>query len=261
MDHLNEDGVSVEDEILRNADEAETEDMMEKEDREKAGKKEKTLEKAEKAEEKTEEKGLTRQEKEAEEALKKSAEKMMKEADRKKSAFEELSAGRSRGSEPGQNGKDKKEDRRPPRKDPKDLEIEELEDRLKRNLAEFDNFRKRTEKEKAAMFDMGAKDILEKLLPVIDNFERSLDAAPDTEECKAYTEGMKMIYRQLIKNMEDAGVKPMDCKGKPFDPAYHNAVMHVEDESLGENEVAEELQKGYLYKDSVLRHSMVKVAN
>ena len=147
------------------------------------------------------------------------------------------------------------------KKDPRDEKIEDLSDRLKRSLAEFDNFRKRTEKEKAAMFDMGAKSVLEKLLPTIDNFERALNTVPESDEAKAYAEGMHLIYRQFLKNMEEAGVKPMDCQGQPFDPNFHNAVMHVEDENLGENVIAEEFQKGYLYKDSVLRHSMVKVAN
>ena len=142
-------------------------------------------------------------------------------------------------------------------------EIEALNDRLKRTLAEFENFRKRSEREKAQMFDLGAKSVLEKLLPVIDNFERSVAQAPESEDpgIKSYAEGMEMIYRQLLKNMKEAGVEPIDAKGKPFDPTYHNAVMHEENEELGENVVAEELQKGYLYKDSVLRHSMVKVAN
>ena len=142
-------------------------------------------------------------------------------------------------------------------------EIEGLTDRLKRTLAEFENFRKRSEREKAQMFDLGAKSVLEKLLPVIDNFERSVAQAPESEEpgIKAYAEGMEMIYRQLLKNMKEAGVEPIDAIGKPFDPNYHNAVMHEENDELGENVVAEELQKGYLYKDSVLRHSMVKVAN
>lgn len=147
------------------------------------------------------------------------------------------------------------------KKDPKDARIEELEDRLKRNLAEFDNFRKRTEKEKSAMFDMGAKTILEKLLPVIDNFERAFATVPEDPEAAQYAKGMEMIYRQLLKNLEEAGAVPIDCKGKTFDPNFHNAVMHVEDESLGENVIAEEFQKGYMYKDSVLRYSMVKVAN
>ena len=147
------------------------------------------------------------------------------------------------------------------KKDPKDQKIEELEDRLKRSLAEFDNYRKRTDKEKSAMFDMGAKSILEKLLPAIDNFERALDTVPEDPEAEQYAKGMEMIYRQLLKNLEEAGVKPIECVGSPFDPNYHNAVMHVEDEALGENIVAGEFQKGYMYKDSVLRYSMVKVAN
>ena len=156
---------------------------------------------------------------------------------------------------------EKETGKKAPKKDPKDQKIEDLEDRLKRNLAEFDNFRKRTEKEKSAMFDMGAKSILEKLLPVIDNFERAFSTVPEDPEAAQYAKGMEMIYRQLLKNLEDAGATPIDCKGKPFDPNYHNAVMHVEDESLGENVIAEEFQKGYMYKDSVLRYSMVKVAN
>ena len=158
-------------------------------------------------------------------------------------------------------GKEEKTSDKKEKKDPKDAKIEELEDRLKRNLAEFDNFRKRTEKEKSAMFDMGAKSILEKLLPVIDNFERAFATVPEDPEAAQYAKGMEMIYRQLLKNLEDAGAVPIDCKGKPFDPNFHNAVMHVEDESLGENVIAEEFQKGYMYKDSVLRYSMVKVAN
>lgn len=142
-------------------------------------------------------------------------------------------------------------------------EIDALTDRLKRTLAEFENFRKRSEREKAQMFDLGAKSVLEKFLPVIDNFERSVSQVPESEDSgiKAYAEGMEMIYRQLLKNLKEAGVEPIDAKGKPFDPNYHNAVMHEDNEAFGENIVSEELQKGYLYKDSVLRHSMVKVAN
>jgi len=142
-------------------------------------------------------------------------------------------------------------------------EIEALNDRLKRTLAGVENFRKRSEREKAQMFDLGAKSVLEKFLPVIDNFERSVAQVPESEDSgiKAYAEGMDMIYRQLLKNLKEAGVEAIDAKGKPFDPAYHNAVMHEDNEALGENVVSEELQKGYLYKDSVLRHSMVKVAN
>ena len=145
--------------------------------------------------------------------------------------------------------------------DKKDLVIADLTDRLKRSMAEFDNFRKRSEKEKATMFDMGARSVAEKLLPVVDNFERAMLATPSEGEGKAFADGIAMIYNQMTKTLEDLGVKPIDCVGKEFDPNLHNAVMHIEDESLGENVVAEELLKGYMYKDSVLRHSMVKVAN
>lgn len=147
------------------------------------------------------------------------------------------------------------------KQDKKDIAIADLTDRLKRSMAEFDNFRKRSEKEKANMFDMGVGSIAEKILPVVDNFERAMAAAPKEGDGKAFAEGIAMIYNQLKKTLEDLGVKPIDCVGQPFDPNFHNAVMHVEDESLGENVVAEELLKGYMYKDSVLRHSMVKVAN
>ena len=147
------------------------------------------------------------------------------------------------------------------KQDKKDIAIADLTDRLKRSMAEFDNFRKRSEKEKATMFDMGVGSIAEKILPVVDNFERAMAAAPKEGDGKAFAEGIAMIYNQLKKTLEDLGVKPIDCVGQPFDPNFHNAVMHVEDESLGENVVAEELLKGYMYKDSVIRHSMVKVAN
>lgn len=147
------------------------------------------------------------------------------------------------------------------RKDPKDTQIEELTDRLRRNMAEFDNFRKRTEKEKSAMFEIGAKDIVERMLPVIDNFERGLNSMPEDVKGSPFAEGMEMIYKQLLKNLEEAGVKPIEALGQPFDPNFHNAVMHIDDENLGENVVAQELQKGYMYRDSVVRHSMVQVAN
>ncbi|MEG1145658.1 MAG: nucleotide exchange factor GrpE [Clostridium sp.] len=147
------------------------------------------------------------------------------------------------------------------KKDKRDEQIEELTDRVKRNMAEFDNFRKRTEKEKSVMYEIGARDIVEKILPVVDNFERGLATVPETEQKTAFAEGMDKIYKQLLKTLEDAGVKPIEAVGQPFDPNFHNAVMHIEDENLGENMVAEELQKGYLYRDSVVRHSMVKVAN
>ena len=147
------------------------------------------------------------------------------------------------------------------RKDPKDAQIEELQDRLKRQMAEFDNFRKRTEKEKAAMYEIGAKDIIEKILPVLDNFERGLAAVPEDEKGSSFAEGIEKIYKQFVKTLEDAGVETIEAVGQQFDPNLHNAVMHVEDEEAGENIVVEEFLKGYMYKGSVVRHSMVKVAN
>ncbi len=147
------------------------------------------------------------------------------------------------------------------KKDKKDIQIEELTDRLKRTMAEFDNFRKRTEKEKSAMFDMGAKTIVEKILPIVDNFERGLAAVPEENKEDAFVDGMDKVYKQLMKTLEEAGVKPIEAVGKEFDPNFHNAVMHVENEELGENVVAAEFQKGYTYKETVVRHSMVQVAN
>ncbi len=153
-------------------------------------------------------------------------------------------------------GKKKKE-----KPDKRDEKIAELNDKVTRQMAEFDNFRKRTEKEKSQMFDMGAKTIVEKILPVVDSFERGLAAVPDEQKDDSFVEGMDKIYKQMMASLEEAGVKEIPAVGEEFDPELHNAVMHVEDEELGENVVAEELQKGYLYKDSVVRHSMVKVAN
>ncbi|MSC76804.1 nucleotide exchange factor GrpE [Eubacterium ramulus] len=147
------------------------------------------------------------------------------------------------------------------KKDKKDEKIEELTDRVRRQMAEFDNFRKRTEKEKTQMFETGAKSIVEKILPVVDNFERGLAAVTEEEKGTPFVEGMEKIYKQMMTVLEEAGVKPIEAVGKEFDPNLHNAVMHVEDEEFGENIIAEEFQKGYTYRDSVVRHSMVKVAN
>lgn len=147
------------------------------------------------------------------------------------------------------------------KKDAKDAQIEDLTDRLKRSMAEFDNFRKRTDKEKSAMYEIGAKDVIEKILPVVDNFERGLGAVPEEERNNPVIEGMDKIYKQLMTALTDLGVSPIEAAGQEFDPNLHNAVMHVEDENLGENIVAEEFQKGYTYKETVIRHSMVKVAN
>ena len=147
------------------------------------------------------------------------------------------------------------------KKDKKDEKIEELTDRVRRQMAEFDNFRKRTEKEKTQMFETGAKSIVEKILPVVDNFERGLAAVTEEEKGTPFVEGMEKIYKQMMTVLEEAGVKPIEAIGQEFDPNLHNAVMHVEDEEFGENIIAEEFQKGYTYRDSVVRHSMVKVAN
>ena len=147
------------------------------------------------------------------------------------------------------------------KKDKKDEKIEELTDRVRRQMAEFDNFRKRTEKEKTQMFETGAKSIVEKILPVVDNFERGLAAVTEEEKGTPFVEGMEKIYKQMMTVLEEAGVKPSEASGQEFDPNLHNAVMHVEDEEFGENIIAEEFQKGYTYRDSVVRHSMVKVAN
>lgn len=144
------------------------------------------------------------------------------------------------------------------KKDKKDEKIEELTNRLQRSMAEFDNFRKRTEKEKASMYIIGAKEIIEKILPVVDNFERGLDTA---QEGDAFADGMQMIYKQLMTTLNDLGVQAIEAVGQPFDPNFHNAVMHVDDPEQEENIVVEEFQKGYTYKDFVVRHSMVKVAN
>ena len=146
-------------------------------------------------------------------------------------------------------------------KDPRDEKIEELTDRVKRQMAEFENFRKRTEKEKSSMYEMGARDIIERILPVVDNFERGLASIPEEAKATPFADGMEKIYKQFQKTLEEAGVKAIEAVGQEFDPNFHNAVMHVDDESLGENVVAEELLKGYMYRDTVVRHSMVKVAN
>ena len=155
----------------------------------------------------------------------------------------------------------KKEKAPEKKKDPKDEKIDELNDKLRRSMAEFDNYRKRTDKEKSAMYEIGAKDVIEKILPIVDNFERGL-ATPIVDEAdQPFADGMQMIYKQLMKQLEDLGVKPIEAIGKEFDPNFHNAVMQVESEEYETGFVAQELQKGYLYKDTVIRHSMVAVVS
>ncbi|MCI8557387.1 MAG: nucleotide exchange factor GrpE [Lachnospiraceae bacterium] len=169
------------------------------------------------------------------------------------------------GEEASEEPKEKKEKsflgKKKKKKDPRDEKIDELEDRVRRQMAEFDNFRKRTEKEKSHMYEVGARDVIEKILPVVDNFERGIAAVPEEERTNPVIEGMDKIYKQLMTVLTDLGVAPIEAAGREFDPNLHNAVMHIEDEELGENIVAEEFQKGYTYKESVIRHSMVKVAN
>lgn len=163
-------------------------------------------------------------------------------------------------AESGEKGKSKifgKKDK----KDKKDEKIDELNDKLMRMAAEYDNYRKRTDKEKTAMFDMGAKTIIEKVIPLIDNFERGFASVTDDNKDDPFVKGMKKVYDQFISTLDEAGVEVIEAEGKEFDPNLHNAVMHVDDDSFGDNVVAEELQKGYKYKDNVIRYSMVKVAN
>ena len=147
------------------------------------------------------------------------------------------------------------------KKDPRDEKIEELTDRVKRQMAEFENFRKRTEKEKSSMYEMGARDIIERILPVIDNFERGLAAVPEEQREDAFVVGMDKVYRQMLTELDASGVKPIEAVGQEFDPNFHNAVMQVESEEYDSGVVAQELQKGYMYKDSVVRHSMVAVVS
>lgn len=147
------------------------------------------------------------------------------------------------------------------KKDKKDEQIAELNDRVMRTMAEFENFRKRTDKEKSDMFENGVRSVIEKLLPVVDSFERGLSILSEEDKATPVAEGMDKIHKQFLKALEDMGVMPIEAVGKEFDPNFHNAVMHGEDENFGDNIIAEEFQKGYLYKEKVVRYSMVKVVN
>ena len=157
-------------------------------------------------------------------------------------------------------GKDsKKKGLKKKEKDKSKEVIADLEDRVKRQMAEFDNFRRRTEKEKSMMFETGAKSVIEKILPIADNFERGLAAVPEEEAQTPFAEGMNKIYRQLMTELENLGVKPIEAVGTEFNPDMHNAVMQVESEEFEPGIVAQELQKGYIYRETVVRHSMVAV--
>ena len=202
--------------------------------------------------------------KEAVEEAKKAAKEQQTEMEETAEEVTDEELAEEKDSEAGEDGaekKDKKLFKRKPKKDKKDEQIADLTDKLTRHMAEFDNYRKRTEKEKSAMYEIGAKDVVEKILPIVDNFERGLQSVPEDKKDDPFVDGMDKIYKQIMSTLEGIGVKPIEAVGQEFDPNFHNAVMHVEDEELGENVVAEEFQKGYMYRDSVVRHSMVKVAN
>ena len=177
-------------------------------------------------------------------------------------AEEKETAGENEAEEPEEkDSKDKGLFGKKKKKDKKDEQIEDLNDRLRRQMAEFDNFRKRSEKEKSQMFDMGARSIIEKILPVVDNFERGLAAVPEEQKDDAFVTGMDKVYKQMMTEFDSIGVKPIEALGQEFDPDLHNAVMQVESDEYEPGVVAQELQKGYMYKDTVVRHSMVAVVS
>lgn len=196
--------------------------------------------------------------KEAVEEAKKAAEKEVTEndADTAKEVKEECSE-----AEKGCSKNAECDDSKAPKKDKKDEQIADLTDKLTRQMAEFDNYRKRTEKEKSAMYEIGSKDVIEKILPIVDNFERGFATVAEEEKENPFVQGMDKVYKQLMTMLEGLGVKPIEALGQEFNPDLHHAVMHVEDEEAGENVIVEEFQKGYMYRDSVVRYSMVKVAN
>ena len=164
-------------------------------------------------------------------------------------------------AEEEQEEKTESQEPREAKKDKKDLQIEELQDRVKRQMAEFDNFRKRSEKEKSGMFEMGARSVIEQLLPIVDNFERGFAAVSEEEKANPFVNGMEKVYRQMQEMLEKLGVTPIEAVGCEFNPEFHNAVMHVDEEESPDNTVVEEFLKGYTYRGQVVRHSMVKVAN
>lgn len=192
---------------------------------------------------------------EAEEELEQETE---RETETEQAEAEEVTAQAAQeGPTPKEEKKDKK--KKDKKQDALKVKIDELEDRVKRQMAEFENFRKRTEKEKTAMFETGAKSVIEKILPVVDNFERGLASIPEGENDGAVAQGMQMIYKQLMTELENLDVKPIPAVGEEFNPEFHNAVMQVESEEFESGIVAQELQKGYTYRESVVRHSMVAV--
>ena len=211
----------------------------------------------------------------AEDVTEETAEKTVAEEQESAEGSKEEDTEQESGTEEAENKAENKEKSEAPKKEKKGLfgkakdnekeklkdQVSELNDKLLRQMAEFENFRKRSEKEKDSMYENGARSVIEKLLPVVDNFERGMGTLTDEDKETAFAKGMEMIYKQLMDELDKMDVKPIDAAGKEFDPNLHNAVMHVDDESLGENVVVEELQKGYTYRGTVVRHSMVKVAN
>ncbi len=189
----------------------------------------------------------------AEEAVKEAEKEAEKEAGEEQKKSDEEKDGSGKEDKKKHKDKDKKH-----KKDPRDEKIADLEDRVKRQMAEFENFRKRTDKEKSQMFDMGAKSVIEKILPVIDNFERGLANVPEGAD-EAFVNGMQMIYKQMTDELDKIGVKPIEALGQPFDPNFHNAVMQAESDEYESGTVAQELQKGYMYHDTLVRPSMVSV--
>jgi len=212
--------------------------------------------------EKSNKKGMSRMAAEEKDKQEKEMEEqdMPQQEEQAETAQEETSGEPSAGDGEKAAKSDRKEKRKKDKKqDPLKEKVEELEDRVKRQMAEFDNFRKRTEKEKTAMFETGAKSVIEKILPVVDNFERGLASVPEEEKDGAIAQGMQMIYKQLMTELENLDVKPIPAVGEEFNPEFHNAVMQTESEEFESGTIAQELQKGYTYRDSVVRHSMVAV--
>ena len=203
-----------------------------------------------------EEKNVMNEEVETEEVVEEATEEAVEEV-----TEETVTEENEESSEESTEEKPKKEGFFKKKKDKKDEQIEELNDRVKRQMAEFDNFRKRSEKEKSMMFDMGAKNVIEKILPVVDNFERGFTTVEEADKDDAFVQGMQQVYKQLMKELESIGVTPIEAVGQEFNPDFHNAVMQVESDEYESGIIAQEFMKGYMYKDSVVRHSMVGVVS
>ena len=208
-----------------------------------------------------EEKNVMNEEVETEETVENTTEEEMEESVETEETTEDEAVETSEEETEGAEEKPKKEGFFKKKKDKKDEQIEELNDRVKRQMAEFDNFRKRSEKEKSMMFDMGAKNVIEKILPVVDNFERGFTTVEEADKDDAFVQGMQQVYKQLMTELEAIGVTPIEAVGQEFNPDFHNAVMQVESEEYESGIIAQEFMKGYMYKDTVVRHSMVGVVS